>query len=181
MAVIIANPLIFLKPYKMKLKYLLILSALSLLSSCYNNEQNTSNKPTAPTSNTQVTEQKGAVKIPTYEIIRQPNGGQGVFDFMYIVYVPKKYTHEEFDAIFSDIVNKYSGDKISIDVWDSREIFKKTLAIYQEEDRLFDAGKPIKSYMDNKKSILDSYDKHNIAKYDKTADGITKTYPDEME
>ncbi|HNF70845.1 MAG TPA: hypothetical protein PLP34_00430, partial [Chitinophagaceae bacterium] len=29
------------------------------------------------------------VKPVKYEILREPNGGAGVFDFMYIVYVPK--------------------------------------------------------------------------------------------
>lgn len=116
------------------------------------------------------------VKPVKYEILREPNGGAGVFDFMYIVYVPKSISNEEAKWIFDDLIRK-KGEKIAIDIWNNKHAFYEELKIYQREDEIFDAGGDLKEFAKQRDRVTDKYDKHNIAQYSNNGVNVTMKLP----
>ena len=119
------------------------------------------------------------ISLVPYEILRKPTGGTGVFDFMYIVYVPKKIDKEKANWIFNDVIQKYGGGKIAIDVWDSKVAFSEELKIYQKEDKVYDAGGDLKRFAKERDKVTSKYDKHNIAQYSNNGQEISTKYPED--
>lgn len=114
-----------------------------------------------------------------YEIIREPNGGSGVFDFMYIVYVKENVTKEQAKWLFNDIIKRKGNGKIAIDVWSSKKAFSEELKIYQKEDEVYDNGGDLKAFAKERDKVTAKYDKYNVAQYANNGVDITVRYPDE--
>jgi hypothetical protein len=122
---------------------------------------------------------KQDIKPIKYEILREPNGGSGVFDFMYIVYVPEKINHDQTQWIFEDIIKQKGQGKIAIDIWSSKKAFDEELKIYQKEDRIFEAGGDLKKFVKERDVVTSKYDKYNIAQYSNNGVDVSASYPED--
>ncbi len=122
---------------------------------------------------------KQDIKPVKYEILREPNGGSGVFDFMYIVYVPEKINHDQTQWIFEDIIKQKGPGKIAIDIWSNKKAFYEELKIYQKEDKVYDAGGDLKKFVKERDVITSKYDKYNIAQYSNNGVDISASYPED--
>ena len=124
---------------------------------------------------------KGSIiaKPVKYEILREPNGGSGVFDFMYIVYVNGSITNDQAQWLFDDIIRQKGGGKIAIDVWSNKKAFYEVLKIYQKEDQVFDAGGNMKEFAKERDKVTAKYDRYNIAQYSNNGVDISTKYPED--
>lgn len=145
------------------------------------NESQPVSSPETEVNSTETNSNDTLVGKPVkYEIVREPNGGSGVFDFMYIVCVNADITNEEAKYIFNDIAaKKKTGKKIAIDIWSNKKAFNEELEIYQKEDRIYDEGGDLKAFVKEREKITDKYDKYNIAQYTDNGERISVKYPHE--
>ena len=114
-----------------------------------------------------------------YEIIREPNGGAGVFDFMYVVYVSKPINNAQANWLFKDLINKKGGGKIAIDVWNNKKAFYEVLKVYEKEDKIYDAGGDLKAFAKERDRVTAKYDKYNIAQYADNGEYTTVVLPED--
>lgn len=150
------------------------------LCSCSNDTNNSQNADSVNVDTSKTIPDTTKEAVTKYEIIRPPNGGNGVFDFIYVVYVPNKINHAQTQWIFDDIVKKYPATQIDIDIWNSKKAFFEELKIYQQEDKRYNEGKSIRGFLESKRYILNPDDKHNIATYTNHGDGnIFASYPED--
>jgi len=159
-----------------------------MLSACTSNNANSDNpkidSPASPINNqiAQIEPKPQKAEPVKYEIIRRPNDGIGVFDYMFIVYVNKKINHAQTDWIFNDIISKNRGvAKMAIDVWDNKAAFYEELKIYQKENDIYNSGGDLRAFVKEREKVTDKCDKHNIAQYTDNGEEVSKSYPEDKE
>ena len=159
--------------------------SIALMSGC--NVNNPIETKAVSTDNFSVVDSVRSMPIPTiekikpvkYEILREPNGGTGVFDFMYIVYVAENIDHDQTQWIFEDIIDHKGRGKIAIDIWSNKKAFYEELKIYQKEDEIFDAGGDLKKSVKERDIITSKYDRYNIAQYSNNGIDVSTSYPED--
>jgi hypothetical protein len=166
---------------------IIIAISLTVLTGCSNPKSSTHISENHAASTTSVISDSGGrttaiasvatIKPVKYEILREPNGGSGVFDFMYIVCVNGNITNDQAKWIFDDIIRQKGGSKIAIDIWSNKRAFNEILKIYQKEDKVFAAGGNMKEFAKERDKVTAKYDKYNIAQYTNNGVDISTKYP----